>query len=99
MLILCCPINQSGKGIVVWISVYSQGAEKGKLGQWAHGFSHPLRAAAGEIVLSDYFVSSHFLTGNIWVKAVSTVAMLFRNHRTAQILIMAAVLHVLTDAI
>lgn len=94
MLILCCPINQSGKGIVMWISVYSQGAEKGKLGQWAHGFSHPLQAAAG-----DYFVSGHFLTGNIWVKAVSTVAMLFRNHRTAQILIMAAVLHVLTDAI
>lgn len=57
------------------------------------------QAGAGETVLSGYFVSGHLLSCSIWVKADCIMAMLFRNHQTAQILISAAVLHVLMDAI
>lgn len=57
------------------------------------------QAGAGETVLSGYFVSGHPLTCSIWIKDDCIMAMLFRNHQTAQILISAAVLHALMDAI
>lgn len=44
------------------------------------------QAGAGETVLSGYFVSGHLLSCSIWVKADCIMAMLFRNHQTAQIL-------------
>lgn len=50
-----------------------------------------------EIVISDYIVSGRFLTCCIWVKAVCTAAMLFRNDRTSYILMMAAVSCVQVD--